>query len=59
MARIAAIVRENLFFLAVLMLIAAAFVFLRTEPSAISSAAELQAAANSGKPVIIELYSNT
>ncbi len=55
----AAFLRENLFFLVVLALIAAAFIFLRTEPSAIGSLAELEAAISGGRPVIIEFYSNT
>jgi hypothetical protein len=55
----AAFLRENLFFLAVLALIAAAFVFMRTEPSAIGSLSELEAVVASGAPAIIEFYSNT
>jgi hypothetical protein len=58
MAKAAAFLRENLFFLAVLALVAAAFIFLRTEPSAIASLAELEAAI-AGRPAIIEFYSNT
>ena len=59
MSPLAAFLRENLFFLAVLLLIAAAFIFLRTEPSAIASLGELESAVASGRPAIIEFYSNT
>jgi hypothetical protein len=59
MPSLGALLRENLFFIAVILLIVAAFVFLRTEPSAVGSFGELRAMLVGGKPTIIEFYSNT
>jgi hypothetical protein len=51
--------KENLFVLAVLAAIVVAFVVLRTPPSDVQSPEELQVLLAGGRPVLVELYSNT
>lgn len=42
----------------VILLIVAAFVFLRTQPTAIASSDELAARLSDGQPKVLEFYSN-
>jgi len=50
--------RENLALLIVLILIGAAFLFLRTKESDIVSIVDLDAQLASGQPTLLEFYSN-
>ena len=56
--RVVQILRENLALLVVLVLIGAAFLFLRTKESDIASLTELDAQLASGQPTLLEFYSN-
>jgi hypothetical protein len=53
------LVKENLFYVALFGLIAVGFLVLRTRPTAVGSTAELDAMLVSGKPTLIEFFSNT
>jgi hypothetical protein len=54
-----AFVRENLFFLLVLAVIAAAFLLFRTKGTKLESVSEFDALIGTGVPVVVQFYSNT
>ncbi len=51
--------RDNLFFLAVFLLIGAAFVLLRTDGAEFASLEAFQGMLGGGTPTVVEFYSNT
>ncbi len=51
--------RDNLFFLAVLLLMGAGFVLLRTEGTEFASLEAFQDTLDGGTPTVVEFYSNT
>jgi hypothetical protein len=53
------LLRENVLFVVVLLLIVSAFVFLRTKGANLESADELNALLGTGQPVVVEFFSNT
>ncbi len=53
------LIRENLFIIALLGGLAAAFLLLRTSPSRVASLEALQASLRDGQPTLVEFYSNT
>ena len=57
--QITTLIRENALFVAVLLGLVAAFVFLRTKGTEFASTDEFDAALASGQPVVVEFYSNT
>jgi hypothetical protein len=59
MTKIAQIVQENIFFIALVGLIGLAFLLLRTRPTDVGSWAELEQQLRNGEPAIVEFYSNT
>jgi hypothetical protein len=52
-------VEENWFFLLLVMGVAAAWLFLRQQGSALSSLEDFDRKIQSGQPVVVELFSNT
>jgi len=54
-----ALVRENAFYIALIGLIVTGLVVLRTKPTDLASLEELDARLTSGKPTLIEFFSNT
>jgi hypothetical protein len=58
-AAVPAFVRENLFFLVVLVAIAAAFLLFRTKGAKLESVSEFDALIGTGQPVVVQFYSNT
>jgi hypothetical protein len=52
-------VRENALLLLVLLGMAGAFILLRTRGTSFGSVGELDALLATGKPVVVEIYSNT
>jgi hypothetical protein len=54
-----AFLRENGLFVALLLGLVGAFVFLRTRATDLESVAELDSTIGAGQPVIVEFYSNT
>ena len=57
--QIMAFFRENGLFVAVLLGLIAAFIFLRTKGTPLASVSELDGLLSKGQPVIVEFYSNT
>jgi hypothetical protein len=57
--QITTFVRENAFFLIVLLGLVGAFVLLRTKGTQLGSVDELDAMLGNGQPVIVEFFSNT
>ena len=53
------VLQDNGLFIAVLLLIVGAFVFLRTKGADLESADELDTLIGSGQPVVVEFFSNT
>ena len=51
--------RDNALFLALLVVLASGYLYLRQGPSSVSSLAEFDAALAGGKPVLVEFYSDT
>jgi hypothetical protein len=54
-----AFVRENLLLLVVFAVIAAAFLLFRTRGTKLESVSEFDALIGTGKPVVVQFYSNT
>lgn len=52
-------VRDNAFFIALLVVIAGAIALLRTRGTALNSMDELAALIGGGQPAIVEFYANT
>ena len=53
------IIRNNLVAVVIIVALIAGYFLLRTTPSDVSSMEELQTLSNSGKPTLVEFYSNT
>ncbi|MBL7198979.1 MAG: hypothetical protein ISS56_02410 [Anaerolineae bacterium] len=51
--------RENAFFIAVLLILFAGFVLLRTKGTDVGTTSEFDALIGAGQPVIVEIFSNT
>jgi hypothetical protein len=58
MIQVAAWVRANWLLLILLVLMASAFILLRSKPSDIASLDELSGVLGSGQPTVVEFYSN-
>jgi len=54
-----ALLKENAFYVALFGLVAIGFLVLRTTPTDLASMGELDALLTSGKPTLIEFFSNT
>lgn len=59
MDRLRDFMRENWLFLLFLAVIASAFVFLRSSPTALADESEFDAILVNGQPAVVEFYSNT
>jgi hypothetical protein len=51
--------RQNALFLAMIVVLVGAFIFLRTKGANLGSVSEFDALIRSGRPVVVEFYSNT
>ncbi|MDA8217756.1 MAG: hypothetical protein M0Z94_09090 [Dehalococcoidales bacterium] len=58
MQAVTGFLKENALFIGVLAVMAVAYLLLRQGPSSVSSAAEFDAALGTGKPVLVEFYSD-
>jgi hypothetical protein len=58
MIQVTAWARANWLLLVFLVLIAAAFIFLRSKPSNVASLNELDGLLSTGQPTVVEFYSN-
>ncbi len=58
MIEVSAWLRANWLLLAVLVLIASAFILLRSKPSDVASFDELNGVLAAGQPTVVEFYSN-
>jgi hypothetical protein len=58
MMQVAAWAKANWLLLIFLALIASAFIFLRSKPSNVASLNELDGLLSSGRPTVVEFYSN-
>jgi len=52
------IIKENFLFLAFLTTLLAAFIIFRTEPTSLVDESAFNSAIQSGKPTVVEFYSN-
>jgi hypothetical protein len=59
LAQLGSLLRGNALFIAVLLLIISAFVFLRTKGADLESTDELDTLLAGGQPVVVEFFSNT
>jgi hypothetical protein len=57
--QVTSVLQENGLFIAVLLLIISAFVFLRTKGTDLESTDELDTLIGNGQPVVLEFFSNT
>jgi ABC-type Mn2+/Zn2+ transport system permease subunit len=51
--------RENVLFIAVLLVLVGGFIILRTKDTKLASIDEFDALISTGQPVVLEFYSNT
>ncbi|MBC7259100.1 MAG: hypothetical protein H5T65_07605 [Chloroflexi bacterium] len=59
MARIARVVKENIGLVILAVILAASYAYLRTPADTVATEQEFAALFSAGKPVLVELYSNT
>jgi hypothetical protein len=59
MDRLRKLVRENVGWLILVIIVGGAFLFLRTPGDEVASEEEFTAILSGGKPVLVELFSNT
>ena len=51
--------RENVLFIAILLVLVGGFIILRTKDTKLASIDEFDALISTGQPVVVEFYSNT
>lgn len=59
MTQIARVVKENIGLLILAVILAASYAYLRTPATAVKTEVDFAALFAAGKPVLVELYSNT
>lgn len=59
MARIARVVKENIGLVILAVILAASYAYLRTPAGAVATDSQLAEVFAAGRPVLVELYSNT